>query len=120
MAGIGQFLDGLASLAWPALLFFLAWRFAKPIHSVIESARGRKFTIKVGKNELTMEEITNQQRRQMADLQEKVAAIAPLQETSASSEPTELASSPYEPTVTEAFSILWVDDYPTNNSWFIR
>ena len=119
MGGIGELLEGLASLAWPALMIFLAWRFAEPIRGVIESAKGRKFTIKVGDNELSMEEATAQQRRIVADLQEQVAAIVDStqeqQLQAVVSEPSAIDNS-NEPA---EFSILWVDDNPSNNSFEI-
>jgi CheY-like chemotaxis protein len=115
MEEIGNLLDGLAALAWPTLVFFILWRFADPIRSVIESAKKRKFTIKVGDNELTMEEITEQQRRIINDLQKQIALLPTEKGPPAESVDVELG--PQE--ISEAPSILWVDDNPRNNAYEI-
>lgn len=115
MEALGNFLNGLAALAWPALVFFILWRFADPIRSVIESAKRRKFTIKVGENELTMEEVTEQQRRIINDLQKQVALLPTANVLSAQSLGAELGPE----TTPEALSVLWVDDNPRNNAYEI-
>jgi len=115
MEALGNLLDGLAALAWPALVFFILWRYADPIRSVIESAKRRKFTIKVGDNELTMEEVTEQQRRIISDLQKQIALLPAEKGLPADAVGAELG--PQESS--EMPSILWVDDNPRNNAYEI-
>ena len=57
MESFAKLVSALSSLAWPAIFGILLYKFYQPLKSLIESARGRKFTIKVAGNELTMEEL---------------------------------------------------------------
>jgi CheY-like chemotaxis protein len=92
---------------------FLLFKLFAPIKSLVESARSRKFTIKVAGNELSMEEASEQQRLLLADVQSKVVelekrttVLAPAHAPSAEPRPT-------------GKRILWVDDKPRNNSFLI-
>lgn len=62
MDHLAKLFSATASLAWPLMLGVLLFRLDGPIRTLVESARGRKFTIKVAGNELTMEEASEQQR----------------------------------------------------------
>lgn len=92
--------------------------FKDSLKAVIESARGRKFTLKVGGNELTMEEAAEQQtkiftelRSEIAEIQEKIESISTISAT---------VSKSLEPRARERVrDILWVDDQPKNNSYLI-
>ncbi|EXJ11316.1 hypothetical protein [Nitrincola nitratireducens] len=75
MESLSKLITALSSLAWPAIFGFFLYKFHKPIKTLIESARGRKFTIKVAGNELTMEEASEQQRKIVNDVQSRLAAI---------------------------------------------
>ena len=75
MESFAKFLSALSSLAWPAIVLLLLYKFQKPLARVIESATGRKFSIKVGKTELTMEEASEQQRKIISDIQMKIAEL---------------------------------------------
>lgn len=101
-------------MIWPLLLLFVFMRLQRPISTLIESARGRKFTIKVGENELTMEEASEQQRTLLADLQAKVADLenrfAPCGAEKSLIEPSFESRSLY---------LLWADDRPKNNSFLV-
>jgi len=70
-----KLVSALSSLAWPAIIGILLFKFYQPIKTLIESAQGRKFSIKVAGNELTMEEASEQQRQIINDLQSKLAEI---------------------------------------------
>jgi CheY-like chemotaxis protein len=109
-----KLISSLASLLWPLIFIVLLYKFFDPIKILIESARSRKFTIKVGGNELTMEEASEQQRVLVSDLQAKVSEM----EKRAMS--GHLHNSPIirEP-VTSNKRILWVDDDPKYNSFVI-
>jgi CheY-like chemotaxis protein len=114
MDAIAKLVSALASLAWPLLFAVLLYHLYGPIRTLVESARGRRFTIKVAGNELTMEEASEQQRAIVSDLQTKLAelekrialGLVPLQSTI--SAPTNSSK-----------RILWVDDNPKNNSFLV-
>jgi len=111
---IAKLVSALASLAWPLVFAVLLYHLYGPIRTLVESARGRKFTIKVAGNELTMEEASEQQRAIVSDLQTKLAELEKriplslLAPQSAINAPT-----------SNSKRILWVDDNPKNNSYFI-
>ena len=111
MDDAAKLISAIASLAWPAVLAVLLYKLFGPIRSLVESARGRKFTLKVAGNELTMEEVSEQQRAILSDLQGKVAELE--KRTVAlprGPDPAEGGASLH------AKRILWVDDNPRNNS----
>lgn len=114
---ISKLLEGIAAVAWPAVIILLILLFRPAISALIESARSRKFTLKLGGQELTMEEANEQHGNLIADLQSQVLEIK-----------TRLAA-PGVPTTPEttriakpdrARSVLWVDDHPKNNSYFVQ
>ena len=110
---IGPLLDGIASIVWPLIIVFVIWLLRKPIKGVLESAKLRKFTIKVGEYELTMEEFSEQQRVLISDLQEQIIALQSKPgETVSGQTATEIRPS-------REGAVLWVDDNPENNSFLI-
>jgi len=115
MESVAKLVD---AVAWPLLALFLFLWFREPVGRVLESAVSRKVTVEVAGNKLTMEEVNEQQRSLIADLQEQVARI---QQVVAAGSPAKRD----EITVTapkaraEARSILWVDDNPRNNSQLV-
>ncbi len=112
MDDLAKLISALAALAWPAVFAVLLVKLFGPIRALVESARGRKFTIKVAGNELTMEEASEQQRVLLADLQNKLAQLE-----------KGLASPVPAASATEAKArgkrVLWVDDRPRNNSFLV-
>lgn len=114
MEPIATLLSALASLAWPAIFAVCIFMFFEPLKKLIESARGRKFTIKVAGNELTMEEASEIQRQTVNDIQSK---LAELEKRLASNTPQAfvLESTPSR----SSKRILWVDDRPKNNSFLV-
>lgn len=114
MESLSKLLSSLSSLAWPVLFAFLIFKFSDPLKKLIESARGRKFTIKVAGNELTMEEASEQQRQIINDVQSKLAELE--KRLATSSEVTFLPD--FSPTQNSK-RILWVDDSPKNNSFIV-
>jgi CheY-like chemotaxis protein len=111
MDDIAKIISALASLAWPILLAAFLVKLFNPIYSLIESARGRKFSIKVAGNELTMEEVSKQQLTIVSDLQNKVSELE--RRINAVPETVPSQSRVSEQVVKR---ILWVDDNPRNNS----
>lgn len=114
MESLAKLISALSSLAWPALFGIVVFKFYQPLKTLIESARGRKFTIKVAGNELTMEEASEQQRKIVNDIQTQLAAVekrlASIQTTIPNLEPTNTIKNKH---------ILWVDDNPRNNSYLV-
>lgn len=114
MESLSKLITALSSLAWPAIVGFALCKFHKPIQLLIESARGRKFTLKVAGNELTMEEASEQQRKLLNDVQIQLAEIEKIIEDkndisfNAEARPSAITK-----------RILWVDDSPKNNSYLV-
>ncbi len=114
MEPLAKLLSALASLAWPAIFAVLMFKFFEPLKKLIESARGRKFTIKVAGNELTMEEASEIQRQIVSDIQSKLAELEKRLSTS-----TPLALVLENTQGRSSKRILWVDDRPKNNSYLV-
>jgi hypothetical protein len=87
------------------------------IKDVIQSARRRKFSIKVGENELTVEEASEQQRILINDLQEQLHALKKTVDSTVSDEQKVRVKEATSPR--HISKILWVDDYPSNNASII-
>lgn len=135
MEDFAKLCAALASLAWPVLLAVLLFKLYAPVRQLVESASGRKFTLKVAGNELSMEEASEQQRKSIDDLQFKLAdmerqlagASAPvLPGPSISVMPPVGRRAPAAAAVPGAAApaptvrrILWVDDNPKNNSYLV-
>jgi len=115
MEALAKLISSVASLAWPAIFLFLVLKFFEPLKALIESARGRKFTIKVAGNELTMEEASEQQRVIVSDLAQKIAAL----ELSSPRSSQEIQAALANSINSESKRILWVDDLPKNNSLLV-
>lgn len=118
MEQAGALLGGLAALAWPVIVAIILFSFRDIIKAILDTARSRKFTIKVAGNELSMEEASEQQRllisdlqKQIVDIQEKLATV-----TSGS---IPAAPTPTPKKASSLQSILWVDDVPRNNATVI-
>jgi len=112
-------INSLAALLWPVIVIVLIFLFRPALGAIIESARSRRFTIKVGGQELTMEEANDQQHQLIADLQTQVVELRKRVEgTPAAAE----ASTRLQPTAADVESrpVLWVDDVPKNNSYFVE
>ena len=125
MESFTKLLEGIATLAWPLIVVALLVILMPAIAGIAESAKSRKFTLKVGGQELTMDEISEQQRSLISDLQTQLLELRDrLDELS-----LKATIEPVGPTPTSAIShpeaeivrsVLWVDDFPKNNSYFIE
>ena len=126
MEAVPKLLEGISLLLWPAIVILLIVLFRPVIKALMESAKSRKFTLKIGGQELTMEEASKQQNSLIADLQSQVAEIrrAVGQVSSEGSVPQAQAVSgsgePSRVSDRSGRSVLWVDDYPKNNSYFVE
>ncbi len=120
METLPEILKAIASLLWPLIVIVILFSFRSQVAGLIETARSRKFTVKVGEMELSMEEYNKQQGELIKDLQNQVAALQKSQGQSAlalaaaSPAPAPAAARP------SARSILWVDDQPRNNAVLIQ
>jgi CheY-like chemotaxis protein len=117
MNEISKLLESLAVVAWPLIVVLLILLFRPAVAALIESAKSRKFTLKIGGQELSMEEASQQQRNLIADLQAQVVEIkkrieAPVVEAPASTARLEEHN--------RLNAALWVDDRPKNNSYFVQ
>lgn len=110
MESSAKLIASLASLAWPVVFAIFLYKLFDPIKSLVESARSRKFTFKVAGSELTMDDVSEQQRLIISDLQAKVAEI---EKRSNVAQSFEMALE-LEPELSHK-RILWVDDHPNNN-----
>ncbi len=128
-----KLIQAFATLLWPLIVVALLFLFRPAVAAIIDSARSRKFTLKIGGQELTMEEANQVQQKLIADLQIQVSDIqqkltdylpAAHLVTSAPSASATLIPSTYSPPPaagsSRGFSLLWVDDNPKNNSYFIQ
>lgn len=120
MTDIAKLFEGLATLAWPAIIILLIILFRPAVAALIESAKSRKFTLKIGGQELTMEEASEQQRTLIADLQAQVIDIQKRIEGVVQPVPAERLERVLVTAPPVARSILWVDDQPKNNSYFVQ
>ncbi|MGD9143621.1 MAG: response regulator [Dehalococcoidia bacterium] len=120
---MAEILEGVAAVLWPIIaigfIVVLLVFFKPAIAAIIESAKSRKFTLKVGGQELTMEEADKLQREVITDIQSKLAELR--SKISGDTLPesggvTAISSG----TDIEDISLLWVDDKPRNNSYFVQ
>jgi CheY-like chemotaxis protein len=113
-------IEAIGSLLWPLLVAVLLIRVIPHIPGVVadlrRAMRTRAFAVKLGGVELSVEEATEQLRRQVADLQDHVAAElarrgpAPPPDPGAAPPRTGAAPDQGRPTV------LWVDDDPDDST----
>jgi CheY-like chemotaxis protein len=106
------------SVAWPGIAIAVIILFRPAVAGIIESAKSRGFTLKVGGQELTMGEVNEQQRNLIADLQAQFVDLRKLVEGSAG----KLAAQPVVASFATPTSsaVLWIDDHPKNNSYFVE
>jgi CheY-like chemotaxis protein len=117
MEQIAKFMEAASTLLWPLIVIVVIVVFRPAVSNLIESARSRRFTVKIGGQELTMDEAGEQQRSLIADLQSQLIDLRKRVDGNRfSSKPS---SSAINPVPRGPASILWVDDNPKNNSYFI-
>ena len=140
MTGFGELLNGIAIILWPIIIIILIILFKPAIAAIIESAKSRKFTLKIGNQELTVEEASKQERDVIKDLQDrliklesqiiktrgkKVEKIKPAHEVGAGGNgdiqsSVSLQEPPADRHQAQSISILWVDDNPKNNGYLVQ
>jgi len=138
MDDISTLIESIATILWPIIVLVIIVIFRKSVDALINSARGRKFTVKIGEMELSMDEFSKQQGDMIKDLQNRVNELQSrieadeentLQQPEASPAAPSSVKNAREHTETDAIEdldiddditdILWVDDHPKNNAFLI-
>jgi CheY-like chemotaxis protein len=121
-----RIIEAVGSLLWPLLVAVLLIRVIPHIPGVVadlrKAIRTRAFTVKVGGVELSIEDATEQLRRQITDLQTHLAAQ--LAQRDDPGPPAAPGAPPGAPAGAEAgpaadqgrATVLWVDDNPDANA----
>jgi CheY-like chemotaxis protein len=106
-----RIIEAIGSLLWPLLLAVVVLRVLPHLPGTIadlrEALRTRAFKVRVGGAELSVEQATEQLRRQVTDLQSQVAAQLAERGPARAAAPQ-----PYQGRPT----VLWVDDRPEGNA----
>jgi CheY-like chemotaxis protein len=118
MTDFAKILEGISALLWPCILILLVFLFKPAVAALIESAKSRKFSLKIGGQELTMEEANAQQRTLIADLQTQVLEIQ--KKIGGIDQPKATPLTVKTRDKGQRTLILWVDDQPKNNSYFVQ
>jgi CheY-like chemotaxis protein len=108
MRFVDDVLIGLAAFAWPVLIGLILWQLWPSIRKIIDS---RGFTVKYGGMELSVQDASDQLRKQVEDLQNHVLSLKKSPAASGMAR-TMRSGATSERTKT----ILWVDDEPRNNA----
>ena len=148
MEGIAPIVESIATILWPLIVIIILLSFRKNIQSLIRSSETRKFTVKIGEMELSMDEFSKQQGDMIKDLQTRVNKLqrqietkdkaptkieVPAEELGFSDKRKEMRRAEdarevaHKPNVKNDSididdnirSILWVDDNPKNNAFLI-
>lgn len=117
MEYLSEILKAIAALLWPVMVILVLFWFRKDVRGVIDSARSRKFSVKVGEMELSMDEYSKQQNDLIRDLQTQVAAMQKSLEDGKAKKKKPATAGESAPSTR---SILWVDDHPKNNAVLIQ
>ena len=140
MEYLSQLIDSIATILWPLIVIIILLSFRKNIQALIKSGESRKFSVKIGDMEVSMDELSKQQGEMIKDLQARINTMQ--KEMVAMSQPTREAKGKLDSTGaretvpdvgaaafdigvdTDPFdddisSILWVDDNPVNNAFLI-
>lgn len=149
MEGISALINSIATILWPIIVIIILVIFRKSVQALIDSARGRKFAVKIGDMEVSMDELSKQQSVMINDLQKRVnklqrqlegkgedavGAAVPEEELGFEDRRVEIRraedvsgaeSKPNAKSVRldiddDISNILWVDDNPKNNALLIN
>ncbi len=99
----------LSNFAWPIALTIIALLFRKLLAQLL---RREALTIKVAGMELSVQDVAEQTGKGMSDLQERVAILEQNFSNGGKANAKSFSSA--------NTSVLWVDDYPSNNAFIIE
>lgn len=140
MENLSQLIDSTATILWPIIVIFILLSFRKNIQALIKSGESRKFSVKIGDMEVSMDELSKQQGDMIKDLQARINSMQKEMElikqpaATTESQPDASIAGPGEadagamsfgigvdtdPFDDDISSILWVDDKPVNNAFLI-
>jgi len=125
MDTLPDLLRSIANLLWPIIVIILLFAFRDAIRKIIDSATTRKFSVKVGEMEVSMEELNRQQGELIKDLQYQMVELKKAMEegrkasTDGSRPPAAVPDYSLQPP-TGRRSILWVGDRPHNNAVMLQ
>lgn len=108
-----KLVDALSKLAWPTLAAIVIWKLYPALKNIME-ARG--FSVELGGMKLSVQEASDQLRKQIQDLQEKLGTLRDNVPESAEVAPKNVQALTNEQVPKR---ILWVDDVPSNNAYEI-
>jgi len=112
-------IEAIAKLIWPLIFLYLVWAFRPAVGALLDSAKSRKFTIKVGGQELSMDEVSEEQQKDITDLRSQLTELKKRVDGIAPSSGVALTAL-QRPAAALPTSVLWVDDHPKNNSYFLE
>jgi hypothetical protein len=75
MSEFKDLLDGVAALLWPLIVIAILYLFRPAVAAIIESAKSHKLTLKMGGQELTMEQAFGQVEHRQDVLESRVCAL---------------------------------------------
>lgn len=120
MNSLTQLLSALASFLWPVLGFTVLFIFKPALASLLETFRLRKVTLKVGGQEVTLDEMKQQESNDIADLRLEVVALKQSLQALSAAPATTTATGAVPAALPPPRKILWVDDNPKNISSFVQ
>ncbi len=126
METIPDLIRAIATLLWPLIVIILLFAFRGSIRSLIDSARSRKFSVRVGEMELSMEEYNRQQSELIKDLQNQMVEMKKAMEESRKTaredgQPAAAAVPDYSlQAPPRRKAILWVGDRPLGNAVMLQ
>jgi CheY-like chemotaxis protein len=114
-----RIIEAIGSLLWPLLLAVVLLRVLPHLPGVVadlrQALRTRAFKVRVGGMELSVEQATEELRRQVTDLQTQMAAQLAERGPAGPASPAGAAATaqPWQGRPT----VLWVDDHPEGNAF---
>lgn len=119
---MAEIIQGVAALLWPIIVIILIVviisLFKPAIAAIMESAKSRKLIIEIGGYKLTLDEASEQQRKIITDIQTRLLEIEKKVKGETIS-PISLEMYPLK-TPEQEMALLWVDDNPKNNSYYLQ
>ena len=113
-----KLLLAVATLLWPLIVILIVIGFWPGIAAIIESARSRKFALKIGGQELSMEEANHGQQRLIMDLLMQVAAVQKRLNIRDIDHGDTTGSTSLP--LARSANVLWVDDNPKAISYLLE